>query len=52
MFTQDDYATLTRSQRKSSVRRMVVKHLATTIIAVTAVSLAANYVEAKFDSKN
>jgi hypothetical protein len=51
MFTQDDYATLTRSQRRGSVRRSIAKHLAVTIVAVTAVNLAANYVEAKLDSK-
>ena len=50
MFTKEDYATLTASQRRFSVRSVIAKKLAFTVVTVVAVNALANAVEKKLDS--
>lgn len=51
MFTKDDYATLTASQRKGRIRKTIAKHIAVTIVTTAAVYALCDKVEAKLDSR-
>lgn len=50
MFTMEDYATLTASQRKGRTTRKLVTRMIVIAAEVTAVLVVADFVEKKLDS--
>lgn len=52
MFTQSDYATLTRSQRRGRTSRTLAKRFAIACVPVVAIFVVSDLVEKAMDHKN